>query len=163
MQYVQAKELTEFMDNHGYKDGDLVLKGDKYLMIGESIQKPYDVAILEQKLKKKNEILKKARIKRKNQREELNKLNLKLQKCISLEEHNKKIESIEFDLNMFKSSNKLRGDLIEKLELENTEMCKRIENINKDNVNYLSNNILSRDKEIEKLKAVIEYLESKTK
>lgn len=50
---------------------------------------------LEQKLKKKNEILKKARIKRKNQREELHKLNLKLQKCISLEEHNKKIESIQ--------------------------------------------------------------------
>lgn len=84
--------------------------------------------ILEQKLKKKNEILKKARIKRKNQREELHKLNLKLQKCISLEEHNKIIEKI-----------------------------------NKDNVNYLSNSIISRDKEIEKLKAVIEYLESKVK
>ena len=83
---------------------------------------------LEQKLKKKNEILKKARIKRKNQREELNKLNLKLQKCISLEEHNKIIEKI-----------------------------------NKGNVNYLSNSIISRDKEIEKLKAVIEYLESKIK
>lgn len=85
-----------------------------------------DVSILEQKLKKKNEILKKARVKRKNQREELHKLNLKLQKCISLEEHNKIIEKI-----------------------------------NKGNVNYLSNNIISRDKEIEKLKAVIEYLESK--
>ena len=43
------------------------------------------------KLKKKNEILKKARIKRKNQREELQKLNRKLQKCISLEEHRKVI------------------------------------------------------------------------
>lgn len=63
-----------------------------------------------------------------NQREELNKLNLKLHKCISLEEHNKIVEKI-----------------------------------NKDNVNYLSNNILSRDKEIEKQKAVIEYLESKVK
>ena len=41
------------------------------------------------KLKKKNEILKKARIKRKNQREELNKLNLKLQKSINLESHRK--------------------------------------------------------------------------
>ena len=98
-----------------------------------------------------------------NQREELNKLNLKLQKCISLEEHNKKMESIEFDLNMFKSSNKLRGDLIEKLESENIEMTERIEKINKDNANYLSDNILSRDKQIEKLKAVIEYLESKVK
>lgn len=45
------------------------------------------IQVLEQKLKKKNEILKKARIKSKNQREELHKLNLKLQKCISLEEH----------------------------------------------------------------------------
>lgn len=131
--------------------------------IGNRIEPIDKYRELEQKLKKKNEILKKARIKRKNQREELHKLNLKLQKCISLEEHNKKIESIEFDLNMFKSSNKLRGDLIEKLESENTEMTKRIEKINKDNVNYLSNNILSRDKEIQKLKAVIEYLESKVK
>ena len=64
----------------------------------------------------------------KNQKEELHKLNLKLQKFISLEEHNQVVEKI-----------------------------------NKDNVNYLSNNILSRDKEIEKLKAVIEYLESKIK
>lgn len=52
------------------------------------------VAILEQKLKKKNEILKKARIKRKNQREELHKLNLKLQKCVSLEEHHLKMKTV---------------------------------------------------------------------
>lgn len=63
-----------------------------------------------------------------NQKKELHKLNIKLQKCISLEEHNKIIEKI-----------------------------------NKGNVNYLSNNIISRDKEIEKLKAIIEYLESKVK
>ena len=53
------------------------------------------IEVLEQKLKKKNEILKKARIKRKNQREELHKLNLKLQKCISLEEHNQIIEKLK--------------------------------------------------------------------
>ena len=63
--------------------------------IGNRIEPLDKYAELENKLKKKNEILKKARIKRKNQREELHKLNLKLQKCISLEEHNKKIESIE--------------------------------------------------------------------
>jgi len=82
MQYVQGKESTKFMENKSYKDGDLVIKGDKYSMIGKQIHKPYEVFILEQKLKKKNEILKKARIKRKNQREEIHKLNLKLQKCI---------------------------------------------------------------------------------
>ncbi len=63
-------------------------------MIGKDINKHYDTTILEQKLKKKNEILKKARIKRKNQREELHKLNLKLQKCISLEEHHLKIKTV---------------------------------------------------------------------
>ena len=150
--------------------------------------------ILEQKLKKKNEILKKARIKRKNQREELHKLNLKLQKCISLEEHNRKIESIEFDLNMFKSSNKLREDLIEKLERDAKESIKDIkelESLNnvlkmenkslkesskiscnilhsqKDKIGRLEFNYVIEQsnykKEIEKLKAVIEYLESKVK
>lgn len=95
MEFVQEKEFTEFIENQSYKDGDLVIKGDKYLMIGKQIYKPYNIYILEEKLKKKNEILKKARIKRKNQREELHKLNLKLQKCISLEEHDLKIKELQ--------------------------------------------------------------------
>lgn len=131
-----TSDIECFNDHKEYKemDADLFIRTngtceeDKYKMFDTMIHKPYDVVILEQKLKKKNEILKKAKIKRKNQREELNKLNIKLQKCISLEEHNKIIEKI-----------------------------------NKGNVNYLSNSIISRDKEIEKLKAVIEYLESKLK
>ena len=90
---------------------------------------------IEQKLKKKNEILKKARIKRKNQREELNKLNLKLQKCISLEEHNIITEKLRDTIVS------LRDDAINKV----------------DNITY------NKNKEIEKLKAVIEYLESKVK
>ena len=91
--------------------------------------------ILERKLKKKNEILKKARIKRKNQREELHKLNLKLQKCISLEEHNIRTEKLRDTIVS------LRDDVINKV----------------DNITY------NKNKEIEKLKAVIEYLESKVK
>lgn len=90
---------------------------------------------LEQKLKKKNEILKKARIKRKNQREQLHKLNLKLQKCISLEEHNI-------------ATQKLRDTII-RLKCENIKQSTIIKE--------------EQNKEIEKLKAVIEYLESKAK
>ena len=63
--------------------------------IGNRIEPLDKYAELENKLKKKNEILKKARIKRKNQREELHKLNLKLQKCISFEEHNQIIEKLK--------------------------------------------------------------------
>jgi len=122
-----------------------------------------DIADLSDKLKKKNEILKKARIKRKNQREELHKLNLKLQKCISLEEHNKIVDELKKDINFrnetIKNTLQIGKDRLKEIE----QLNKQIEKINKDNVNYLSNNILSRDKEIEKLKAVIEYLESKVK
>ena len=86
------------------------------------------VEYLQEKIINLHKQINKDRIIIKNQKEELHKLNLKLQKCISLEEHNKIIEKI-----------------------------------NKGNVNYLSNSIISRDKEIEKLKVVIEYLESKLK
>lgn len=163
------------------------------------LYRPFDENnILEQKLKKKNEILKKARIKRKNQREELHKLNLKLQKCIGFEEHNQVVDEFKKDINFrnetIKNTLQISKDRlkeIEQLKAENIEMGKlvnlnksaldlavmtkdlamkeieelnkQIEKINKDNVNYLSDNILLRDKEIEKLKAVIEYLESKVK
>lgn len=91
--------------------------------------------ILEQKLKKKNEILKKARIKRKNQREELYKLNIKLQKCIDLEAHNLAIQ-------------KLRDTIVSLRD----EVINKVDNMRD-----------TKNKEIEKLKAVIEYLESKVK
>ena len=93
------------------------------------------------KLKKKNEILKKARIKRKNQREELHKLNLKLQKCISLEEYTNVIT--------------VKNNVIKELENENY--------LNKGRLHLSSLNNVAQQKEIEKLKAVIEYLESKVK
>ena len=96
---------------------------------------------IEQKLKKKNEILKKARIKRKNQREELHKLNLKLQKCISLEEYTNVIT--------------VKNNVIKELENENY--------LNKGRLHLSSLNNVAQQKEIEKLKAVIEYLESKVK
>lgn len=121
-----------------------------------------DVAILEQKLKKKNEILKKARIKRKNQREELHKLNLKLQKCISLEEHRKAINwHIERNEALFAE--------IDNLKAENIEMGKLV-NLNKSALDLAvmtkdlaMKTVKEQNKEIEKLKAVIEYLESKVK
>lgn len=179
MQYVQGKEFTEFMDNHGYKDGDLVIKGDKYLMIGKAIHKPYDVVILEQKLKKKNEILKKARIKRKNQREELHKLNLKLQKCISLEQHNKIVDELKKDINFrnetIKNTLQIGKDRLKeieqlKAEIEfKNEIIKELEDLNRilkqdGAIKDLSiSRVEEQNKEIEKLKAVIEYLESKAK
>ena len=103
--------------------------------IGNRIEPLDKYAELENKLKKKNEILKKARIKRKNQREELHKLNLKLQKCISLEEHNI-------------TTQKLRDTIV---------------SIRDDVINKVDNITYNKNKEIEKLKAVIEYLESKAK
>lgn len=117
---------------------------------------------IEQKLKKKNEILKKARIKRKNQREELHKLNLKLQKCISLEEHRKVINwHIERNQSLFAE--------IDNLKAENIEMGKLV-NLNKSALDLAvitkelaMNEIQRKNNEIEKLKAVIEYLESKVK
>ena len=117
---------------------------------------------IEQKLKKKNEILKKARIKRKNQREELHKLNLKLQKCISLEEHRKVINwHIERNEALFAE--------IDNLKAENIEMGKLV-NLNKSALDLAvitkelaMNEIERKNKEIENLKAVIEYLWSKVK
>lgn len=167
-----------------------------------------DVAILEQKLKKKNEILKKARIKRKNQREELHKLNLKLQKCISLEEHRKAInwhiernEALFAEIDNLKAENIEMGKLvnlnksaldlavmtkdlaiktveeqnkkIEQLKVENKSLKKSSKisynmlHSQKDKIDRLELNYVSEQssykKEIEKLKAVIEYLESKVK
>ena len=116
--------------------------------IGNRIEPLDKYAELENKLKKKNEILKKSRIKRKNQREELNKLNLKLQKCIGLEEHR---------------------NIVDRLNKENIEMGKLV-NLNKSALGLMGatkdlsiSRVKEQNKEIEKLKAVIEYLESKVK
>ena len=128
---------------------------DKYTMIDTIIHKPYNVAILEQKLQKKNEILKKARIKRKNQREELHKLNLKLQKCISFEEHNQIMQ--KYKLDSFISESKLLST-----ESHNERLNEATRNIN-DSLGKPIDIKDNQDKEIEKLKAVIEYLESKVK
>ena len=130
----------------------------------------YTMNMLLDNLKKKNEILKKARIKRKNQREELHKLNLKLQKCISLDEHHIKMKTI------LNEKHKLE---VESNELSNFfDLClgyprdKRMplssytedlfrNSKKKQAILYECN--LKQQREIEKLKAVIEYLESKVK
>ena len=134
-----------FKEQETYKDGDFIncidssSSSTKYkVKVFELLPKSYidyNTPILKAKLKKKNEILKKARIKRKNQREELHKLNLKLQKCISLGEHNIATQKLRDTIVS------LRDDVINKV----------------DNITY------NKNKEIEKLKAVIEYLESKVK
>lgn len=115
----------------------------------------YTMNMLLDKLKKKNEILKKARIKRKNQREELHKLNLKLQKCISLEEHNKIMQKYKLDLLASEAELLSVKSHNERLN----EVARNINDLLGKQIDIKDN----QDKEIEKLKAVIEYLESKVK
>ena len=153
-------------------DADLFIRTNgtceenKYTMIDTIIHKPCNVAILEQKLKKKNEILKKARIKRKNQREELHKLNLKLQKCISLGEHRKvpnwhieRNESLFAEIDNLKAENK---SLKESSKISCNMLHSQKDKIDRLELNYVIEQS-NYKKEIEKLKAVIEYLESKVK
>ena len=90
---------------------------------------------LQEKIINLHKQINKDRIIIKNQREELNKLNLKLQKCIILEEHNIRTE-------------KLRDTIV---------------SLRDDVINKVDNMRDTKNKEIEKLKAVIEYLESKVK
>ena len=71
----------------------------------------------------------------KNQKEELNKLNNKLQKCISLEEHNAKTKQLRDTIVS------LRDDVINKVDSMRD----------------------TKNKEIEKLKTIKEYLEEKLK
>ena len=122
------------------------------------------------KLKKKNEILKKARIKRKNQREELHKLNLKLQKCISLGEHRKVLDwHIERNESLFAEIDKLKAEN-KSLKESSKISCNMLHSqkdtivsLRDDVINKVDNITYNKNKEIEKLKAVIEYLESKVK
>lgn len=115
--------------------------------------------ILEQKLKKKNEILKKARIKRKNQREELHKLNLKLQKCISLEEYNLKMKTVLNEKHYLEVENK---SLKDSSKISCNMLHKQKDKIDEIELDYIKMNS-NYKKEIENLKAVIEYLEKKVK
>ena len=127
--------------------------------IGNMIESLDKYAELENKLKKKNEILKKARIKRKNQREELHKLNLKLQKCISLEEHHLKIKTVLNEKHYLEKENK---SLKESSKISCNMLHSQKDKIDRLELNYVTEQSRYK-KEIEKLKAVIEYLESKVK
>lgn len=174
-----------FKEQQSYNDSDLIIKDDNIHMIGKAINKHNEIKDginewakqfndIEQKLKKKNEILKKARIKRKNQREELHKLNLKLQKCISFEEHHQVVDELRKDINFrnetIKNTFQISKDRlkeIEQLKAENIEMGKLV-NLNKSALDLavitkeLAMNEIERknkerkNKEIKKLKAVIE-------
>ena len=169
-----CKESRKYFNDHANIeiDADLFIRTDgtceedKYRMIDTIIHTPYNVPILEKKLKKKNEILKKARIKRKNQREELHKLNLKLQKCISLEEHRKVLDwHIERNESLFAEIDNLKAEN-KSLKESSKISCNMLHN-QKDKIDRLELNYVIEQsnykKEIEKLKAVIEYLESKAK
>lgn len=148
-----------FKEQQSYNNGDLIIKDDNIHMIEKTINKHYDITILEQKLQKKNEILKKARIKRKNQREELHKLNLKLQKCISLEEHDLKMKTVLNEKHYLEKENK---SLKESSKISCNMLHSQKDKIDRLELNYVIEKS-NYKKEIEKLKAVIEYLESKVK
>ena len=105
-------------------------------------------------------------MKRKNQREELHKLNLKLQKCISLEEHRKVINwHIERNESLFAEIEQLKAE--NKSLKESSRISCNMLHSQKDKIDRLELNYVAEQsnykKEIEKLKAVIEYLESKVK
>ena len=132
---------------------------NKYTELSTSTDKPYSVPILEKKLKKKNEILRIARIKRKNQREELHKLNLKLQKCISLVEHRKVLDwhiernkALLAEIESLKQSSKISCNMLHQQKKSHEIVLIEVDAMQK-----------VHKKEIEKLQAIIEYLEKKIK
>lgn len=115
-----------------------------------------------------------------NQKKELDRLNLKLKDSISLKEHNKIVEELKKDINFRKETikntlqiGKDRLKEIEQLKAENKSLkesskisCNTLHS-QKDKTGRLELNYVIEQsnykKEIEKLKAVIEYLESKVK
>ena len=127
--------------------------------IGNRIEPLDKYAELENKLKKKNEILKKARIKRKNQREELHKLNLKLKDCVTREHFESHISSKNSVIKIIEDDRIFKYNMYQVALEEKT--YKLNEAINK--MDELRAMRFERDIEIEKLKTVIEYLESKVK
>ena len=127
--------------------------------IGNRIEPLDKYRELEQKLKKKNEILKKSRIKRKNQREELHKLNLKLKDCVTREHFESHISSKNSVIKIIEDDRIFKYNMYQVSLEEKTD--KLNEAINK--MDELRAMRFERDIEIEKLKTVIEYLESKVK
>lgn len=95
----------------------------------------------------------------KNQKKELHKLNLKLQKCISLEEHDLKIKTVLNKKHYLEKENK---SLKESSKISCNTLHSQKDKIDRLELNYVTEQSRYK-KEIEKLKAVIEYLESKVK
>lgn len=121
------------------------------------------IEYLQEKVINLHKQINKDRIIIKNQREELNKLNLKLQKSISLEEHHLKMKTVlnekhklEVENKSLKESSKISCNMIH--QQRDTIVSLRDEVIIK-----VDNMRDTKNKEIENLKAVIEYLESKLK
>lgn len=124
--------------------------------IGNRIEPLDKYAELENKLKKKNEILKKSRIKRKNQREELHKLNLKLKDCVTREHFESHISSKNSVIKI------IEDDRIFKYNMYQVSLEEKTDKLNEatNKMDELRAMRFERDIEIEKLKTVIEYLES---
>lgn len=94
-----------------------------------------------------------------NQKKELHKLNLKLQKCISLEEHDLKMKNVLNEKHYLEKENK---SLKESSKISCNMLHSQKDKIYRLELNYVIEQS-NYKKEIEKLKAVIEYLESKVK
>ena len=171
MKFVQGKELTEFIESQNEikkQIDDYIIKFNEisfnisYEEISEEglskIKAAFQgkpIEYLQEKVINLHKQINKDRIIIKNQREELNKLSLKLQKSISLEEHHLKMKTVLNEKH--------------KLEVENKEMG-RLVNLNASALvlvgqtkDLAMQKIEEQSKEIENLKAVIEYLESKVK
>ena len=137
----------------------ILLKYSGFIYLTFNSSNEHEVFILESKLKKKNEILKKARIKRKNQREELHKLNLKLQKSINLASHRKVVEwhiernkALLAEIESLKQSSKISCNMLHQQQKSHEIVLIEVDAMQK-----------LHKKEIEKQQAIIEYLEKKIK
>ena len=160
-----CKESSEYFDDHENIeiDADLFIRtngtceeiSDEGLSKIKAASHGKPTEYLQEKIINLHKQINKDRATIKNQKEELNKLNLKLQKCISLEEHNQIMQKYKSDLLAGESELLSVKSHNERLN----EVARNINDLLGKQIDIKDN----QDKEIEKLKAVIEYLESKVK
>ena len=160
-----CKESSEYFDDHENIeiDADLFIRtngtceeiSDEGLSKIKAASHGKPTEYLQEKIINLHKQINKDRATIKNQKEELHKLNLKLQKCISLEEHNQIMQKYKSDLLAGESELLSVKSHNERLN----EVARNINDLLGKQIDIKDN----QDKEIEKLKAVIEYLESKVK
>ena len=160
-----CKESSEYFNDHENIeiDADLFIRtngtceeiSDEGLSKIKAASHGKPTEYLQEKIINLHKQINKDRATIKNQKEELHKLNLKLQKCISLEEHNQIMQKYKSDLLAGESELLSVKSHNERLN----EVARNINDLLGKQIDIKDN----QDKEIEKLKAVIEYLESKVK